>query len=85
MSTRQNDDPARPPDPQLPNRGNASSVAQEDVTAPKLPHERDESTDDMQPGAPRQHIQQAHDDVVAGREDTSRGEATDEAYRKLKK
>ena len=54
-------------------------------TAPKLPHERDESTDAMQDDGPRERIRQAHDDVVAGRRDTSRGETSDATYHRLRK
>ena len=47
--------------------------------APRLPHERDESSDSA--GAkPSEVMQQAHDDVEAGKTETDRGEATDEVY-----
>jgi len=62
-----------------------ASVTLTTGTAPKLPHERDESTQAMEDDGPRRKIRQAHDDVVAGRSDTSRGEATDPTYRKLKR
>ena len=70
----------RPPD----GRG-AVAVEQTTGTAPKLPHERDESTDAMQDDGSRERIQQAHDDVVAGRRDTSRGETSDATYHRLHK
>ncbi len=60
------------------------SVEQAAGQAPKLPHERDESTDAMQ-GGPRERMRQAHDDLAAGRSDTSRGEVSDSTYRKLRK
>jgi hypothetical protein len=36
---------------------------------PRLPHERDES-DDSQATPPRKKMQQAHDDIVSGQQDT---------------
>jgi hypothetical protein len=62
----------------------AVAVEQTAGPAPKLPHERDESTDGMQDG-PRERMRQAHDDVVQGRRDTSRGEVSDSTYHKLRK
>lgn len=50
---------------------------------PRLPHEHDESSD-SQHSAPRPEIQQAHDDLKAGRQDTDRGGPADEAYQKQK-
>ena len=49
--------------------------------APREPHERDESADSGT-GAPSDLVQRAHDDVVAGRTGTDKGEATDEVYRR---
>ncbi len=59
------------------------AVAQDTRRVPKLPHERDESTDAMA-GAPRKRIKQAHDDLRRGLTDTDRGPAVDTTYRKLK-
>ena len=49
-------------------------------SVPRMPHERDESSDE-QGSPPREIIQQAHDDAVSGKSDTSRAEATDQTYR----
>jgi hypothetical protein len=51
--------------------------------APKMPNERDESPDAG--NEPRPIIEQAHDDVVSGKQDTDRGPVMDRTYRKLKK
>ena len=53
-------------------------------SAPKMPHERDESSG-ATGGAPDARVQQAAIDVAQGRQDTSRGEATERAYRAQKK
>jgi hypothetical protein len=52
-------------------------------SAPRLPHERDESAD-SQRSEPRPKMRQAHDDVAAGRMDTDRGPPSNEAYQKQK-
>ena len=52
-------------------------------TAPKLPHERDESVG-VTGGIPSATVQQAYLDVKRGLEDTSRGTAANAAYEKLK-
>ena len=49
--------------------------------APRLPHERDESSDSGT-GAPSEVIRRAHDDVESGRSPTDRSETTDEVYRR---
>ena len=49
-------------------------------SVPRMPHERDESSD-QQGSPPREIIQKAHDDAVSGKADTSRAEATDKTYR----
>lgn len=51
----------------------------------RLPHERDESSDSQRPDDPHPEMVQAHEDVARGLEDTSRGEASDPAYRKLRR
>lgn len=38
-------------------------------SAPRLPHERDESSDDQQ-GEPRNDMRQAFDDIMSGQQDT---------------
>ena len=52
-------------------------------TAPKLPHERDESVGTTG-GVPSAAVQQAHKDVKRGLPDTSRSEEANAAYEKLK-
>ena len=51
-------------------------------SAPRLPHERDESSDSQQnqDGAPPEIGKRGHDDVERGVVDTSRGEETDRVY-----
>jgi hypothetical protein len=49
--------------------------------APRLPHERDESSDSGV-GAPNDLMRRAHDDAVSGRPGTDKGEATDAVYRR---
>jgi hypothetical protein len=46
---------------------------------PKMPHERDESTDGgAQPDRPE--IQQAYEDASSGKSDTTRGAVSDQTY-----
>lgn len=47
--------------------------------APRMPHERDESSDSGT-GAPSEVMRRAHDDVESGKRGTDKGEATDAAY-----
>jgi hypothetical protein len=49
--------------------------------APRLPHERDESSDSGV-GAPSDLMKRAHDDVESGKTGTDKGEATDAVYRR---
>ena len=49
--------------------------------APRLPHERDESSDSGV-GAPSDLMQRAHDDAESGKTGTDKGEATDAVYRR---
>ena len=49
--------------------------------SPRLPHERDESSD-SHGAAPQPHPSQAAKDVEAGLTDTSKANETDEAYQK---
>jgi hypothetical protein len=58
--------------------------------APKMPHERDETVPDASSAnaeaAPGNEVmKRAHDDAASGKQDTSRGEATDAAYHQLRK
>ncbi len=68
---------------QQPSRSD-TSAARDGRKSPKLPHERDESSDDG-PTVSRDVIRQAHDDVVSGKRPTDRSEATDAAYQKQKR
>ena len=49
--------------------------------APRLPHERDESSDSGV-GAPSDLMRRAHDDAASGKTGTDKGEATDAVYRR---
>ena len=60
--------------------GSASATT---PTAPKLPHEHDESVG-ATGGIPSATVQQAYRDVKRGLQDTSRGTAANAAYEKLK-
>jgi hypothetical protein len=53
-------------------------------SAPRLPHERDESSDSHADGVPRPVMRKAHDDVVKGRVDTDRGPQMNETYQRQK-
>lgn len=52
-------------------------------SAPRLPHERDQSSDSVDP-EPTDVMRQAHEDVTGGMVDTDRGAPADAAYRKQK-
>ena len=64
-------------------RGTTRS-ADDGEASPRLPHERDESSDSGT-GAPREVMRKAARDVAAGRVDTTRGTEADAAYRRQKK
>jgi len=49
--------------------------------APRMPHERDESSDSGA-AAPSEVMERAHDDAVSGKTGTDKGEATDAVYRR---
>lgn len=53
-------------------------------SAPRLPHERDESSDSHDDGLPRPEMRKAHDDVVKGRVDTDRGPPMHDTYQRQK-
>jgi hypothetical protein len=82
--------PARSGAPK-PARAGAESVASDAAAetrstvdgrpAPRLPHERDESSDSGT-GAPTELMRRARDDVAAGKAATDKGEATDPVYRR---
>jgi hypothetical protein len=83
MSSKNNSSsPARPDDPLRDAGGGDTKVQQGGDSAPRLPHERDQSSDSQEP----QDSQQAevgrkgHDDVERGVVDTSRGAETDRVY-----
>lgn len=50
-----------------------------DTSTPRLPHERDESSD-SQTGPRRDVIEHARRDLESGRQDTGRGPVTDQLY-----
>lgn len=54
------------------------------ATEPRLPHERDESSDSQTRQEPHPEMVQAHEDVEAGLVDTDRGVPIDRAYQKQK-
>lgn len=61
-----------------------TTVTQDQMKKPPLPHERDESTSSTPP-VPRKVIEQARRDVSRGLVDTDKGPVLDEAYRKQKR
>jgi hypothetical protein len=63
-------------DPRADTRANVNGES-----APRAPHERDESSDSGT-GVPSDVVRKGHDDVVAGRTGTDKGEATDALYRR---
>jgi hypothetical protein len=67
-------------DPSEPRRGKTTQ-SREEKHEPRLPHERDESTDSGV-NQPRQKMRQAKQDVERGLQDTSKGEETDRVYRR---
>lgn len=52
-----------------------------DTSTPRLPHERDESSD-SQTGPRRDVIEQARRDMEGGQQDTGRGPVTDSLYKR---
>lgn len=55
----------------------------DDESAPRLPHEHDESADSQVIEEPRPEIQQAHDDVERGLVDTDRAPGMDKLYKRV--
>lgn len=70
-------------------------TSQHGETRPKLPHERDESTEGQTGGDSatdsaaasqgREKMRKAHDDLASGRKDTDRGPVADATYHKVRK
>lgn len=67
-----------------PRRSGRTSPSVEHKPVPRLPHEHDESSDSQISPEVQPVIQQAHDDVVAGRVDTDRGVPMERAYQQQK-
>ncbi len=67
--------------PASPAQGHTRSKVDGKVT-PRLPHERDESSD-SQHSAPREHMKQASKDLEAGLVDTDKGPPLDRTYKQL--
>lgn len=65
-----------------PQQGDTTAASSAPV--PRMPHERDESSDSHNDGEPRPLIRQAHDDVAKGRVDTDRGTPMNETYQRQK-
>ncbi len=64
-----------------PQRGQ-TQVEQDGESAPRLPHEHDQSADSQatQDGQPPEVGRRAHDDIERGAVDTDRGPVTDRVY-----
>ena len=77
----------KPDDPLRDAEGGQTKVEQGGESAPRLPHERDQSADSQatQDGRPPEVGRRAHDDVEDGRVDTDRGTVTERTYEKLKR
>jgi hypothetical protein len=70
-----------------PSRGSTVTAQEEDQTPKaRVPHERDESADSQAADNPqaRRMGEIAHDDVVAGQQDTSKAQETDATYHRLR-
>jgi hypothetical protein len=65
-------------------RSGRTSSSIHDKPVPRLPHEHDESSDSQTSDEVQPIIQQAHDDVMAGRVDTDRGVPMEKAYQRQK-
>ena len=64
-------------------RSGQTRSATETGPKPRLPHERDESSDSQTSGV-RPVIKQAHDDVASGKVDTDRNVPMQQAYERQK-
>jgi len=71
------------PDDEKRTDGGMTRSQQGGDSEPRLPHERDESSDsqESQGGEPTEVGKQAHEDVERGIVDTDRGPVTDRVYR----
>ncbi len=68
------------PKPDTPRDAGAATAPNVDGRpSPRLPHERDESSDSGA-GAPSEVMRRAHDDVASGKRGTDKGDATDAVY-----
>jgi len=74
--------PTDPKDPSKDAGGGKTKVEQGGESAPRLPHEHDQSSDSQQTpdGKPTRVGRQAHDDVERGVVDTDRGPEADRVY-----
>jgi len=83
-NTKKKTEPAktRPEDPMKDAGGGRTKVEQGGESAPRLPHERDQSSDSQQApeGRPPAVGRQAHEDVESGMVDTDRGPVADRVY-----
>ncbi|HZF83403.1 MAG TPA: hypothetical protein VE084_07880 [Burkholderiaceae bacterium] len=77
----------QPDDPLRDAEGGQTKVEQGGESAPRLPHERDQSADSQttKDGQPPEVGRRAHDDVERGSVDTDRGPVTERTYEKLKR
>ena len=77
----------KPDDPLRDAEGGKTKVEQGGESAPRLPHERDQSSDSqqMQDGRPPEKGRRALEDVERGVVDTDRGPPSDRAYRDQKR
>ena len=73
--------PARDGGDDAPGRRSHTHAAVKGAKSPRLPHERDESSDSGT-GAPTELMHIAHDDAESERRPTDRSEATDDVYRR---
>ena len=76
---------APPADPLRDAEGGQTKVEQGGESAPRLPHERDQSADSQTPtdGQPTEVGRQAHEDLERGIVDTDRGPVMDKLRKKL--
>ena len=82
MNSKSNAGKAQPTDPLKDAGGGDTKVEQGGESSPRLPHERDQSSDSQQTreGNPPDVGRKAHDDVERGLVDTDRGPVTDRVY-----
>lgn len=75
----------RKPDPSRDASDGQTQVEQGGESAPRLPHERDQSADSQTPtdGEPTEVGKQAHEDVESGQVDTDRGPVMDRLRKQL--